>query len=857
MNRGSSLAPAAALALLAAACGAPAAQREASSRALAEVETLDGGTRPSRHQLGDHTLWLAPGSRATVGRDGDALVVAVDRGRARLVAAASAAAFVATSDGDRLDARGRDLLLERGHDGRLRSAPTAARPELAAWSLSTDGAPPGAVGRLETRAAAGDDGALALRRLAITVRTEGDLAHTEVEHVFHNPADEVREGTFRFPLPDGALLLGLAMEIDGRLMEGSIVERDKARRVYEQIVDDMQDPALLEWEEGSWFKLRVFPIEARADKRVVLRYAAPLRRTLEGWELGHALATPAGAPPIGEVVLTVDGVTRVRRSQVSDGGELVVPIAAAAVPTVMQEETADALYTAVRVAPALDRLPARSPGARRVVVVVDTSRSALEGSALATELAAAALAELGPDDRFVLAAADLTTRFHAADYVPAGADQRAAALGFLATIEPDGASDLGAALAAAAARRPTAVVYVGDGTATWGQTTPAALRERAAAVGAPIHAALIGRGTSLALWRDLAGMTGGRAMAVRTELDARRFALAAGRADELRRIDGATVTAIDGAVIHPAAPTALYEGDELVWVIKTARGAAPAELRLTGTAGGTPFEQRVSLAPAARTRLVAQRWASHEIAARDAAGAPREELVALSTGHGVLSRHTSLLVLESEEAYREHQIARDQAAAGDTPRVSGGDLESLGARQASLSPDEIQPGDPEIKIPAPADARAVVVSLPTGETKLAEWDDELAAWMVRFLVDKDTADGEYWASIAITHGDGRVERLRLPYLVDTVAPAIEVDVVRRGDRFELTARAIGRGPRRAVERVEVLLPGGELLRLVPVARGRFAATWRPSVMPAGGTLRFVASDRALNQATVEIALPAR
>src|SRR5262249_53127644 len=149
----------------------------------------------------------------------------------------------------------------------------------------------------------------------VKVTTHGDLATTEIEHVFANPdsGGRPREGTFRFPVPDGAMLTGLAMEIDGHLVEGEIVERDKARAVYEEGVDKMEDPALLEWEEGNWFKLRVFPLVAGQTKRVVIRYTAPLARGADGWEYDYALAVAqtggAGSAPgaIGTFDLELDG----------------------------------------------------------------------------------------------------------------------------------------------------------------------------------------------------------------------------------------------------------------------------------------------------------------------------------------------------------------------------------------------------------------------------------------------------------------------------------------------------------------------------------------------------------------------
>src|SRR5262249_55534452 len=66
------------------------------------------------------------------------------------------------------------------------------------------------------------------------------------------------------------------MYVDGRLMEGGMAERDYARTIYVNIVRKMQDPALLEWVDGSTFKMRVFPLEGRQEKRIILSYTQRL-----------------------------------------------------------------------------------------------------------------------------------------------------------------------------------------------------------------------------------------------------------------------------------------------------------------------------------------------------------------------------------------------------------------------------------------------------------------------------------------------------------------------------------------------------------------------------------------------------
>src|SRR5262249_19160755 len=150
------------------------------------------------------------------------------------------------------------------------------------------------------------------------------------------------------------------------------------------------------------------------------------------------------------------------------GIDLAVPLGDDKVPAVMRETRADGVYTAVRIT-APKNLAATSHGPRKVAVIADTSRSALEGKPLELELVKTALGELGPSDSFVVLGADITARPHAATFVPATPDAIAKAIAFVENIEPDGASDLAAALAAAKALAPTDVIYVGDGIPTWGE----------------------------------------------------------------------------------------------------------------------------------------------------------------------------------------------------------------------------------------------------------------------------------------------------------------------------------------------------------------------------------------------------
>ncbi len=790
----------------------------------------------------DARIYLRGGSHVVIAEGRDGLRVAVKTGRARLVS--GQVALVAVTPGG--EQTGADLLVDLDT-----ATPTSARPELAAFSLALE--TPETARSVGTLEAGERKDAVTLKRLEVDVTTAGDLAVTEVAHIFHSSASEQREGTFRFPVPDGAMLIGLALEVNGKLMEGEIVEKEKARQVYEKIVDEMLDPALLEWEEGNWFKLRVFPLEPNRDKRVVIRYLMPLERMGTDWQYA---ATIAGSEPIAELTVRVDGQVALSEQQVG-GIDVAVPVPSARVPAVMREIRPDGVYTAVRITPTFEGAAPVKAGPRKVAIVVDTSRSSLESRPQELEVLGAALGTLGDQDTFVVLASDVATQAQTKSFVAPTPEAVQAAGEFIRAIEPDGATDIAAALVAVDALDPTDVVFIGDGIATWGERQPKALAEQALHIGAPISAALVGKGASRELWSEIAGVTGGRALIVKSHQDVAQFALGA-LAPALPRITGARVLGPDGAVIYPATAMTLAPGDEVVAVMKTAAGApAPAAVRLVGMRGGKPYLQEVALTVATSTQRVAQRWARQELARMELTEAPREEIVALSTNLGVLSPYTSLLVLESDEMYKQFQIERKQQQAQQLaqagPTVTGGDLDSLGARQASLSPDEIQPGDPEIKIPAPADAQSVVVTFPFGETKLAVWDDEIQAWMVRFLIDLSTPDGVYTVRVTVTQADGRIDVLQLPYTVDTKAPLATVTAVKVAGGYKLRVKQLAPGKRKDLDRVEVTLPDGTILLLAQTEWGLFEGVWA-TTLDAPVTLKVVVRDNALNQAIQSVTI---
>ena len=869
--------------------------------AYLELQDAMGAARPS--------LWLRGGSSATLWHtDDDGILVQMDKGQARL-RASERPTYFASARGP-VAVTGNDIVAyKRDTRAQVVFAHTRRAGQRAAWTVDLHGeVQPAGLGTIEVEQADTDQTAfLQLRRVRVDVERAGDHAFTSVEHIFYNPTDAQLEGTFRFPLPDGAMPLGLAMEINGRLMEGEIVERAKARKTYESIVDEMQDPALLEWQQGNRFKLRVFPIEANSEKRVILRYAAPLTETIDGLEYVYPTAAPEMQKQLDRFSLTFDGRSILDRERFTAGEDVIVPVAADDVSSFMQHriaapagELTDANaaaqartagdYLALRLSPDWSQLMpghaenAAAPAAKptTLLAIVDTSRSALESRELLLSTLQMALGELGAGDRFMIMTSDIGAQLHSEQPVAVADDAIRTALERVRAIEPDGASDLGAAFALAAdvvakqraqGAAPVEILYLGDGTPTWGTTDPAQLKSQldSKLAGVPVHAAILGKGASLKQWREITAGRAGRTARPRTLEQARRFAFVVARSAQTPRLENVRLTGLGDAIAFPRLPQTLYRGDALVAIMRSATGQSPSSVQLEGTYAGQPFKQTVQIVSPAATSLIAQRWATHQIDELQTQKAEKELIVELSRDFGVMSKHTSLLVLESEEAYRQHGIERRRALAQNAagrPQVTGGDLESLGAREASLSPDHIQPGDPEIRIPAPRDARSVVVVFPFGETKLAHFDANADAWIARFLIDKETPDGKYLVLINITHADGRIESLRLPYFVDTSAPQVEVTFQPRAKGFTVKAKQIvtqaemvsmgvagevvptGKQAKILSDatRVELWLPSGDMLSIYRKNPGQFRRYWRLGGKPTEPmVVRVVVTDDAHNQ----------
>lgn len=117
-----------------------------------------------------------------------------------------------------------------------------------------------------------------LNELEVDVKVIGNISTTTYTMKFYNPNNRVMEGELVFPLAEGVAVSRFAMDVNGKIREGVPVEKNKGQQVFESIERRQVDPGLLEVVEGNTFKARVYPIPSKGYKTIVIAYEEELQQ---------------------------------------------------------------------------------------------------------------------------------------------------------------------------------------------------------------------------------------------------------------------------------------------------------------------------------------------------------------------------------------------------------------------------------------------------------------------------------------------------------------------------------------------------------------------------------------------------
>ena len=140
--------------------------------------------------------------------------------------------------------------------------------------------------------------------LDVDAKVDGLHARVSTTITIRNPNARVLSAPLAFPLPDGAAVCGYALEINGAMVDGVVVPKEKARVAFETEQRRGVDPGLVEAVKGNVYRTRVYPVPASGTRRVRIDWTAPLALGPDGDSA--ALALPMPGVPLARRAVTVE-----------------------------------------------------------------------------------------------------------------------------------------------------------------------------------------------------------------------------------------------------------------------------------------------------------------------------------------------------------------------------------------------------------------------------------------------------------------------------------------------------------------------------------------------------------------------
>ncbi len=526
----------------------------------------------------------------------------------------------------------------------------------------------------------GDERTRPLRITDVKVKATivGHLAETTMTLTFYNASSRVMEGDLYMPLPEGASISGYALDVQGTLVDGVVVRKDKARQVFEAEVRKGVDPGLVEWTRGNHFKTRVFPIPARGSRTVRVsyvsevlasrdgaRYVLPLnfRDKVASFTLAVEVVKAAGKPLVVAGGPRGLGFSAARDSYMADAElrnvalsrDLIIRLPNIDKRPIRVEQAPDGeTYFAIRQRiprAVIDKVRGQGRTAkdrlqpRRIAVYWDASLSRSRSpEALERELAVlqAYLESLGNT------AAEISLVFVRIEAVPGRRfrlpEEREDVIAALRTVDYDGGTQL-AALGSRIRDADLNLVF-SDGLSTIGDEMPRRLR-------VPTYVINGATAANHAFLRYLAMSTGGTYFNLGRVDTATAVAGIGGRAFSFLRAEarGAEVDHL-----YPRLPVPVHG----VFDMAGKMNAAQAEIVLHYGIGNQVLHSErvlVKRSDASRGDMVRRYWAQKKVddlmvfAERN-----QEALTEVGRRHGIVTPGTSLLVLERLDQYVEYEV---------------------------------------------------------------------------------------------------------------------------------------------------------------------------------------------------------
>ncbi|MBN2270592.1 MAG: VWA domain-containing protein [Sedimentisphaerales bacterium] len=115
-------------------------------------------------------------------------------------------------------------------------------------------------------------GAIEITDVEVLIDILESTATTTIEIRLQNTSNRRQEAELIVPVPDGAIVRGFAYDGPGGMITAEVLAKEEARRIYQQLVSKIRDPALVEFIGYNLIRSSVFPVEANGKQKVRLTY---------------------------------------------------------------------------------------------------------------------------------------------------------------------------------------------------------------------------------------------------------------------------------------------------------------------------------------------------------------------------------------------------------------------------------------------------------------------------------------------------------------------------------------------------------------------------------------------------------
>lgn len=551
---------------------------------------------------------------------------------------------------------------------------------------------------------------LHLKDESIRVEISDQVAKTYISQTFSNDSDRNLAGTYLFPLPEDTTFSSFSLHIDGKPVEGKILEAMAARQQYEEIVRRMIDPGLLEYADYKTVRARIFPIPAHGTKKVELEYTQLLKAENGMLKYRFPLKAEGDVEPVDQVKIDVklsskqglrtiwspthmitanrDGnnlakITMLEKETIPDKDFLLyysVSDKDMAANLLTHKNPGEDGYFLLTLTPPMS---AKAVQAKDIVLVADTSGS-LSGEKMHQNKEALKyiVNALSAGDRFGIVQFNTDAEAFKTRLVEATAENKKAAMAFIDDLESHGGTNIGDALNLGtnilnsdSSERPAYLVLMTDGEPTVGETDINKLTKVNSKRDIRIFDFGVGYDVNTKLLNKLAAEHHGTSQYIEPN-ESMETALASFYNKIKSPVLSNVQIAFNGITVkdvYPREVKDIFAGNQVLLLGKYKVGTA-ASIGLTGKINGVAksytFRVNFSNEEAGHSYL-SRLWAMRRIGyltdVAQANGDTKEvvdEIVALSKKYGIISQYTSYLVTDPSEDAR---LANNRPFPGPRP----------------------------------------------------------------------------------------------------------------------------------------------------------------------------------------------